>query len=104
MLRLREGRDGAHRPRLLFLTVLSPRARSHSRRLSRGCAGQPQAVKAFVCTVQVDSVDDMLATNDRLGGLVALPKMSVPGVGWLAYVKDPDGNIVGLLQPDVAAA
>ncbi len=65
---------------------------------------ESQAVNAFVCTVQVDSVDDTLATNDRLGGVVALPKMPVPGVGWLAYVKDPDGNVVGLLQPDVAAA
>jgi len=28
----------------------------------------------------------------------------VPGVGWLAYVKDPDGNILGLLQADPAAS
>ena len=27
----------------------------------------------------------------------------VPGVGWLAYIKDPDGNIVGLLEPDETA-
>ena len=25
-------------------------------------------------------------------------------VGWLAYVKDPDGNVVGLMQPDEHAA
>jgi len=25
--------------------------------------------------------------------------MQVPGVGWLAYLKDPEGNIFGLLQP-----
>lgn len=62
-----------------------------------------QAVNAFVCTMQVDSLDETLAANARLGGVVALPKMPVPGVGWLAYVKDPDGNILGLLQPDEAA-
>jgi predicted enzyme related to lactoylglutathione lyase len=28
----------------------------------------------------------------------------VPGVGWLAYVKDPDGNILGLLEPDPATS
>jgi uncharacterized protein len=65
---------------------------------------ESQVVNAFICTVQVDSVDDALAANAGLGGEVALPKMAVPGIGWLAYIKDPDGNIVGLLQPDVAAA
>ena len=65
---------------------------------------ESQAVNAFICTVQVDSVDDALATNAELGGVVALPKMPVPGVGWLAYIKDPDGNILGLLQSDEAAA
>jgi predicted enzyme related to lactoylglutathione lyase len=63
-----------------------------------------QALNAFVCTVQVDSLNETLAANDRLGGLVALPKMPVPGVGWLAYIKDPDGNILGLLEPDPGAS
>ena len=65
---------------------------------------ESQAVNAFICTVQVDALDETLAANDRLGGIVALPKMPVPGVGWLAYVKDPDGNILGLLEPDAAAS
>jgi len=65
---------------------------------------ESQAVNAFICTVQVDSLDETLAANAGLGGVVALPKMPVPGVGWLAYVKDPDGNILGLLQPDEATA
>jgi predicted enzyme related to lactoylglutathione lyase len=60
---------------------------------------ESQAVNAFICTVEVDSL-----TNSRLVGLVALPKMPVPGVGWLAYVKDPDGNILGLLEPDPATS
>jgi predicted enzyme related to lactoylglutathione lyase len=62
------------------------------------------ALNAFPCTVQVDSVDGTLAKAGELGGAVALPKMPVGGVGWLAYIKDPDGNILGLLEPDLAAA
>ncbi|MFA4966299.1 MAG: VOC family protein [Thermoleophilia bacterium] len=62
------------------------------------------ALNAFVCTVQVDSLDETLTASERLGGVVALPRMPVPGVGWLAYIKDPDGNMLGLLQPDAAAA
>lgn len=30
--------------------------------------------------------------------------MPVTGVGWLAYIKDPDVNTLGLLQTDPAAA
>jgi predicted enzyme related to lactoylglutathione lyase len=64
--------------------------------------GQP--VNAFVCTVDVSSVEDALARSASLGGSLAVPRMAVPGVGWLAYVKDPDGNILGLLQSDPTAA
>ena len=27
----------------------------------------------------------------------------MPGVGWLAYIGDTEGNIVGLMQPDERA-
>jgi len=63
--------------------------------------GQP--VTSFVCTVQVPSVDDYFAKAQKLGGTVALPKMAIPGVGWIAYAKDPDGNIFGLHQADAGA-
>jgi predicted enzyme related to lactoylglutathione lyase len=62
-----------------------------------------QAVNAFVCTVGVASVDDSLAAVTAHGGAVAMPKMPVPGVGWLAYGKDTEGNILGLMQPDRSA-
>lgn len=57
-----------------------------------------QAVNAFICTIDVDDIDTILAENDALGGTVALPKMAVPGMGWVAYLKDPDGNLFGLMQ------
>lgn len=66
-------------------------------------AADGQAVNAYVCTVGVDSVDKALGTAGELGGTVAVPKMPVPGMGWLAYVKDPDGNIVGIMQMDPSA-
>src|SRR4051794_39952839 len=61
------------------------------------------AVLAYVCTIDVPALDGALAQAVGLGGTVALPKMPVPGVGWLAYVKDPDGNIFGMLQADAQA-
>jgi predicted enzyme related to lactoylglutathione lyase len=53
--------------------------------------------------VQVGSVDASLARGLELGASVALPKMPIPGVGWLAYMKDTEGNIFGITQPDAAA-
>lgn len=62
-----------------------------------------QAVIAYVCTVDVESLDRGLAAVAEQGGMVALPKMPVPGVGWLAYVKDSEGNLLGLLESDPSA-
>ncbi|HZV64918.1 MAG TPA: VOC family protein [Telluria sp.] len=65
------------------------------------------AVNAFVITVDVEDIDAMIAAATGLGGAggkLAVPKMAVPGIGWLAYVKDPDGNIFGMMQADIDAA
>jgi predicted enzyme related to lactoylglutathione lyase len=67
--------------------------------------GTSTAVNAFVITVDVSDIDTMLA---RIGGMdtgasVAVPKMAVPGIGWLAYAKDPDGNLFGMMQADLNA-
>ena len=62
-----------------------------------------QAVIAYVCTVDVVSLDESVETATANGGSIALPKMAVPGVGWLAYCKDTEGNIFGLMQADEKA-
>jgi uncharacterized protein len=59
-----------------------------------------QAVIAYVCTVDVPDVDASVQTALANGGQVALPKMAIPGVGWLAYCKDTEGNIFGMMQND----
>jgi predicted enzyme related to lactoylglutathione lyase len=59
--------------------------------------GEP--VNAFVCTMSVSNIDETLAKIEKAGGTVATDKMDVPGVGTLAYRKDPEGNIFGVLQP-----
>ncbi len=62
-----------------------------------------QAVNAFVCTVGVANLDATLQAATTHGGTLAVPKMPVPGIGWLAYAKDTEGNIFGMLQPDPTA-
>lgn len=63
-----------------------------------------QAVNAFVCTVDVANAAESLARAIALGGSEALPVMAIPGVGWLAYAKDPEGTIFGMMQRDTSAA
>lgn len=62
-----------------------------------------QAVNAFVCTVGVASVDESVAAALAAGGALAVPKMPIKGVGWLAYAKDTEGNIFGMMQSDSQA-
>jgi len=59
-----------------------------------------QAVNAYVCTIGVASVDESVDKALAAGGTVAVPKMPIKGVGWLAYCKDPEGNIFGLMHDD----
>jgi predicted enzyme related to lactoylglutathione lyase len=60
--------------------------------------GEP--VNAFVCTIEVADIDETLKKIETAGGTIATDKMEVPGVGTLAYRKDPEGNIFGVLQPE----
>jgi predicted enzyme related to lactoylglutathione lyase len=60
-------------------------------------------VNSWCMTVDVESVDATMAKALELGGTQALPKMSIPHVGYVAYIKDVDGNIVGLHQNDPGA-
>jgi predicted enzyme related to lactoylglutathione lyase len=60
--------------------------------------GEP--INAFVITIEVPDCAGYVDRAVRAGGTVALPMTAMPGVGWVAYVKDPDGNIFGLIQPE----
>jgi predicted enzyme related to lactoylglutathione lyase len=57
-----------------------------------------------VNTVGVANLDETLKTAARAGGVCVVPKMPIPGVGWLAYCKDTEGNMIGMMQPDPQAA
>jgi predicted enzyme related to lactoylglutathione lyase len=61
------------------------------------------AVIAYVCTVSVDSVDATAAKLAGLGGTIVVPKMAIPGIGWLVYAKDTEGNIFGFMTSDPTA-
>lgn len=57
----------------------------------------------FTCTVDVQDVQAALAAAVAAGGSAVHQPGSVPGVGYLAYVRDTEGNHLGLLQSDPSA-
>jgi uncharacterized protein len=57
-----------------------------------------------VNTIGVANIDESLATVAAQGGQCVVPKMPVPTVGWLAYCKDTEGHIFGMMQADASAA
>lgn len=62
-----------------------------------------EPITAFVCTVDVESVDESLKMALSLGGQLSVPKVAVKGMGWLAYARDTEGNIFGMMQMDKEA-
>ena len=59
--------------------------------------GDPVAGANLV--VGVEDVDAVFIKGIELGGVGALPPADMPGVGRLAYLIDPDGNIFGFISP-----
>jgi predicted enzyme related to lactoylglutathione lyase len=57
-----------------------------------------------VNTIDVPSVDDYTSKVESKGGTVVVPKMAVPGIGYMAYCTDPEGNMFGIMQSDPGAA
>ena len=67
--------------------------------LSKRTEGEPSTVN----TIDVPSVDEYIKKVESNGGSIIRPKMAVPGVGWMAYFKDPEGNMFGMMQEDTSA-
>jgi len=59
------------------------------------------APNAFVCTVAVEDLDAVLAKVAPAGGRIDIPVQDIPGVGRLAYIRDTEFIMIGLLQPEM---
>ena len=61
-------------------------------------------VNAYVCTITVSDIDATLDKALKAGATTAVPKADLAGIGWLAYLKDTEGNIFGVMQEAKPAA
>jgi len=68
-----------------------------------GLTPRQQPGATTVNTVGVASLDDTIRKIEGGGGKTVVPRMAIPGVGWLAYCVDPEGNTFGVMQADEKA-
>ncbi len=55
-------------------------------------------INAPIVTIDVDDIDAALEQIEVLGGNVVQPKAAVGSMGFTAYFRDTEGNVLGLWQ------
>lgn len=53
-----------------------------------------------VNTIGVPSLDEYVKKIEEAGGIIIVPKSPIPGIGWFAVFKDPEGNVFGMMEED----
>jgi predicted enzyme related to lactoylglutathione lyase len=54
--------------------------------------------------IGVEDIDAFASKVAESGGEITVPKMPVPGHGWMVHFKDPENNVFALWQQDPSAA
>jgi predicted enzyme related to lactoylglutathione lyase len=54
--------------------------------------------------IGVEDIDSYSAKLVEAGGEILVPKMPVPGHGWMVHFKDPENNVLALWQHDRSVA
>jgi predicted enzyme related to lactoylglutathione lyase len=62
-----------------------------------------ESMSGTVNTISVSSLDDAMQAVNANGGKVLTPRMTVPGVGYMTYCLDSEGNQFGMMQEDKQA-
>jgi len=66
--------------------------------INGGMMKRSKEVNSPVVTIDVTDIDAALAKIEENGGKTLIKKMQVGDMGWSAYFKDTEGNVVGLWQ------
>ncbi len=66
--------------------------------INGGMTKRNNEVKNTVITIDVQDIDSSLKSIEKLGGKTVQKKQPVGDMGFTAYFKDTEGNIVGLWQ------
>ena len=68
-----------------------------------GMMKRPHPGATIVNTISVPSVDEYTEKVKAKGGKIVMEKMPIPGVGYMAYFLDTEGNPFGIMEGDPSA-
>ena len=57
----------------------------------------------FECTIAVAEINETIRLIESAGGIIVMPKCTLPSIGHLCFFQDPEGNVVGAMQYDSRA-
>ncbi len=66
--------------------------------INGGIYKAPHDVPFLTFYVRVDDLQKFLDKAVKLGGQAVVPPTAIPGIGSFAFIKDIDGNILGLFR------
>lgn len=66
--------------------------------INGGMLERQDPVKAPIITISVDNMDQATVIIEKNGGKIVRAKMPVGDMGFAAYFRDTEGNVVGLWQ------
>lgn len=66
--------------------------------INGGMMKRNEQIKSPVITINVDNIDNALSKIEKSGGKTIMKKMKVGDMGYAAYFKDTEGNVLGLWQ------
>ena len=66
--------------------------------INGGMTKRNPMVNAISIAVNVPSVDKYQKKVTEAGGKVVVPKMNVMDMGFLAYIEDTEGNVIGIWE------
>lgn len=69
-----------------------------------GIARRSEGAPVVINSIDVPSLDEYVAKVEASGGTIIRPRTAVPEVGYLAYFKDPDGNVFCIMEEDTSAS
>ena len=69
--------------------------------VGKGSEAMPNYMAFYV---QVDSVDEHLAKAEAAGGSTVMPRTVVPGTVTFGLLRDPAGNMVGVVEAETPPA
>jgi uncharacterized protein len=66
--------------------------------INGGMFQRQEKVNGPVITIDVDSIDESLQRVEANGGKTVEGKVAVGGMGFVAYINDSEGNLIGLWE------